>query len=169
MNTLIKSKEASSPFIQLAQITTLFWEKMTKKNISMAVKSIKKVRNYGIEVLEGINDFDGYDINHLENIENSINAFYLYNPMIDYVFNSINKLKAETDSSSPIYYDIINFSNEFSEFNDVNHKILSKLREIQNHILTKSCGHLSENSLASVWEEDGDVWDNFYNNSIATS
>jgi hypothetical protein len=117
------------------------------------------------EQLEIVNRYQEYDTNDLSEFEKLTNTYDEVFQLLKLLISLIDEAKSDVTDKDDIYRDLVLLGNQLHDLNKITEKLLGKLSSIHDKILVKQSEMSSSDILHDMWKDEGDLWDNFYEES----
>lgn len=165
MTTVLSSKNSENPLKYIQGTASIFYntEKRTGKILDQAITDTNMAIETSVKYLEEINQ-KKWDFPELK-LEEIISSYIFTLDVLKGFLNAFERLLGKSQKD-PLYNSYKELAEKLKELNSIIAKTLIKLQQIQNSNLTSSLQHLSQDSLESVWENEDELWSNFYSETI---
>jgi hypothetical protein len=162
MSSLTFKNGFKSPLEYISKLVGNSFEKFLTRKLNDVRENLLEIYNLEAEHLEELNHYKGFKIDDLVNFENEIKTYGEISELFQTLTEFIEESKSSVDNEDPLYNEFILLHNEVQKLSETLNKVTDKMNFIHNKILTKSGEAISSEVLKNLWQEEEDLWDNFY-------
>ncbi|MDR9487646.1 hypothetical protein [Salibacter sp.] len=154
-----------SPLKTISKLLGSSIQKFLTRKLNGLQKDLAEIELSITEQLEIVNKYDEYDTNDLSEFERLTNTYSEVYQLFQLLISFIDESKSNLTDKDDIYKDIVLLGNQLHDLNIITEKLLDKLSSLHDKILVKQSELSSSEVLHDLWKDEGDLWDNFYEES----
>jgi hypothetical protein len=154
-----------SPLKTISKLLGSSIQKFLTRKLNGLQKDLAEIELSITEQLEIVNKYDEYDTNDLSEFERLTNTYNEVYQLFQLLISFIDESKSNLTDKDDIYKDIVLLGNQLHDPNIITEKLLDKLSSLHDKILVKQSELSSSEVLHDLWKDEGDLWDNFYEES----
>lgn len=162
MSSLTLNNGFKSPLEYISKLVGNSIEKFLTRKLKDVRENLLEIYNLEAEHLEELNHYKEFKIVDLVNFENEIKTYGEISELFQKLTEFIDESKSSVDNEDPLYNEFIILQNEVQKLSETLNKVTDKMNFIHNEILIKSGEAMSSEVLKDLWEEEEELWDNFY-------
>ncbi|KAB1065194.1 hypothetical protein [Salibacter halophilus] len=154
-----------SPLKSVSKLLGSSIQKFLTRRLKGLQKDLNEIELSITEQLEIVNRYQEYDTNDLSEFEKLTNTYDEVFQLFKLLISLIDEAKSDLTDKDDIYRDLVLLGNQLHDLNKITEKLLGKLSSIHDKILVKQSELSSSDILNDMWKDEGDLWDNFYEES----